>query len=246
MPLQIHNLFILIRLFLLEQVRFPLGILWGMLAPPVLFFFFNIEAIGSGYINANWYVTRSTWFLSYIITSVSLYGFAIYLVGRRESGFLRSFVIGRVDKALFILAQLISAIILSLVYAAFFLIITSLSFGINLLEVIPIFAIPYSIVTIVFMSSSIIFLLIPLNFQNANSVVSIAFMLMVMISLASSRLDSFTLNKINSFNPIHIGEILINHKMVFSPALLSVFFVILVINTIIAINLKTNPVWEGQ
>lgn len=246
MLLQAHNLFTLTKLFLLEQIRFPLGIFWGMLAPPMMFFFFNIESIGSGYANATWYASQSAWFLSYIITSVSLYGFSIYLVGRRESGFLRSFVIGRKGRLLFISAQLLSAVVLSLTYSLFFLLTTSLSFGINFLTTIPEFLLPYSVVTIVFMSSSMFFLLIPLNFQNANSVVSIAFMLMVMVSLASSRLDNTILLDINSFNPIHFGELLINKELALTPALLILFFSLVLASVRCAINLRTNPVWEGQ
>lgn len=246
MLLQAHNLFVLTRLFLLEQIRFPLGIFWGMLAPPILFFFFNIESIGSGYATKDWYVSQSAWFLSYIITSVSLYGFSIYLVGRRESGFLRSFVIGRRGRALFISAQFISAVVLSLVYSLFFLLTTSLSFGVNLFTVIPDFFIPYALVTLVFMSCSVFFLLLPLNFQNANSVVSIAFMLMVMISLANSRLNSEILKAVNAFNPIYIGELLISSNLSLSPGLLLLFCILILISINTAINLKTNPIWEGQ
>lgn len=246
MFLQIQNLMTLVKLFLLEQVRVPLGVFWGMLAPSVLFFFFHIDVINSGSVDVAWYASQCAWFMSYIIASVSLYGFSIYLVGRRESGFLRSFVIGRRDKALFVLAQLVSALVILLVYTAFFLFTTTLVFGINPLVVIPEIAAPYAVVTLMFMSGSIIFLLIPMNFQNANTVVSISFMLMVMLSLAGVRSEGYRLNKLNIFNPMHIGEKLIDQSLSLNPLLLLAMFVFVLFNAALVLNLKTNPVWEGQ
>ena len=81
--------FHLSRLFVLEQVREPLGIFWSLLVPPLLFTFFNLEVLGTEVVSNEWYLKNSGWFLSYMALSISMFGFCMYMIGRRESGFIK-------------------------------------------------------------------------------------------------------------------------------------------------------------
>ena len=81
----------LVHIFTLEQLREPISLLWTLISPSALFYLLNyrspdLQAEKLSYIEA------TSWFYSYIALTVALFGMAFYIIGRRESGFIRSFI----------------------------------------------------------------------------------------------------------------------------------------------------------
>ena len=83
------RIFTLAYLFIKEQLKEPIALFWIMISPCALFYFFAITRQDASYFDSN-YMAASAWFYAYVASSVALFGFAFYIIGRRESGFIRS------------------------------------------------------------------------------------------------------------------------------------------------------------
>lgn len=69
-----------------EHLREPTSLLWSALAPCILFIITQPTHAASTY------TASAAWFYSYISATLAFFGFSFYLIGRRESGFTRSFI----------------------------------------------------------------------------------------------------------------------------------------------------------
>lgn len=74
-----------------EQINEPIAILWIIISPSLLFYFLGFSKKSENIVNHN-YIDSASWFYSYMASSIALFGFSFYLIGRRESGFIRSFI----------------------------------------------------------------------------------------------------------------------------------------------------------
>ena len=80
-----------------EQFKEPIALLWIIISPSLLFYFLAFSKKSENLINLN-YIDSASWFYSYMASSIALFGFSFYLIGRRESGFIRSFIFKKTSK----------------------------------------------------------------------------------------------------------------------------------------------------
>lgn len=94
----------LAALFIKEQLREPVALLWTVVSPVVTYYVMTyVRAPLSG--EAVDYLSGTSWFYAFVSSKVALFGLAFYIVGRRESGFLRSFVYTGRTKVVFLLGR---------------------------------------------------------------------------------------------------------------------------------------------
>ncbi|HGX9551310.1 TPA: microcin B17 immunity protein McbE, partial [Escherichia coli] len=110
-------------IFLMEQIRTPFSLIWTIMSPTVLFFFLHFNEIELHYGDTAWLGKQISWFVGYISFSVVLFNYCLYLVGRRESGFIATFVHNMDGRLLFIRSQLIASLIMSILYVFFFILV---------------------------------------------------------------------------------------------------------------------------
>lgn len=82
---------LLAALFIKEQLREPVALFWTVVSPVVTYYLLTYARapLSSEAVD---YLSKTSWFYAFVSSNVALFGLAFYIVGRRESGFLRSFV----------------------------------------------------------------------------------------------------------------------------------------------------------
>ncbi|WP_178089949.1 hypothetical protein [Pseudomonas sp. WS 5051] len=98
--------FQLAMIFIKEQLKEPTALFWILLSPGAVFYLL-IYSKGDDNFNQD-YSAVTAWFYAYISSSVAFFGFSFYIIGRRESGFIRSFIYTPHARAVFLIAQLIA------------------------------------------------------------------------------------------------------------------------------------------
>ncbi|EPC03227.1 hypothetical protein L861_23240 [Litchfieldella anticariensis FP35 = DSM 16096] len=235
------SLFRICGIFIKEQFKEPIQVFWIMLSPCLLFYF---HAYGNGLLEMN-YLEVSSWYYSYVAASVALFGFSFYIVGRRESGFIRSFVYTRKAKLLFLGAQFVSYLLVALVYfSAFYLATASLFDGYNLDEYFFLL-IRFSLCFLFFCSFGIALSLLPLNFQNANTIISISLFSMIGLAFTGHLSGSEYLQIANHANPFQYAvEIMRSKTSAFSQYSLYVIPLYMASNVMGVMMFRVNPVWS--
>ncbi|WLQ15637.1 hypothetical protein O5O45_06870 [Hahella aquimaris] len=242
----ITNNYRLSRLFILEQVREPLTLFWTLIAPPLLFVFLNLDPLVSGAATTGWYEEQASWYLSYLALSVSLFGFALYFVGRRESGFIKSFIQGKEAKALFLSAQISASLLLSCFCFIVFIVITTVAFGVSPLDALTRFAIPFLIIMVTFVWSALFISVLPLTFMNANSGISIFFMALLMFSIAGFKANIPALSYLNLFNPLSIATQFMASGGLHSVESIGTIALMTALGGVGLVRMKTSPTWSRQ
>ncbi|WDM60957.1 ABC transporter permease [Pseudomonas sp. NEEL19] len=111
------------KILIKEHLREPSSLLWTAFAPCMLFFIMSPSDLNPDK-TAQPYLSYAGWFYAYISANVAFFGFSFYLIGRRESGFIRSFIYQKDSIRLFLMSHMISYSILSVTYASLFYLIT--------------------------------------------------------------------------------------------------------------------------
>ncbi|CAI8850479.1 MULTISPECIES: hypothetical protein [Pseudomonas] len=246
MRIWIVNTSTLSRLFILEQLREPLSLFWSLIAPPLLFVFLNLDSLNNDNLSSEWYIAQASWYLSYLALSVSLFGFSLYLVGRRESGFMKTFIQGKKAKTIFLVSQINASIILSILYFIIFTTLTTTIFGTNPTTALKSFSLPFALIMILFAWSTMIISVLPITFSNANSGISIIFMTMLIFSVASLKSDTPTLTYLNLFNPLSIATRFMSGNGVFAPESIGTILFLIALGGVGTTFMRTNPVWNRQ
>jgi ABC-2 type transport system permease protein len=216
------------------------------MAPPLLFVFLNLDTLNSHSISSEWYITRASWYLSYLALSVSLFGFSMYLVGRRESGFIKTFIHGKKAKILFISSQIQASIILSFFYFIIFITLTTTAFGVDTLDAFAKLALPFIVVIILFIWSAQFISAIPITFTNANSSISILFMTILIFSAAGLNGSVPAISYINLFNPLSIAtKFMSDGKVEFTESIITII-VMVALGCVGSVYMRTNPIWSRQ
>jgi ABC-2 type transport system permease protein len=229
-----------------EQFREPIGIFWSLVAPVALFCFANLGR-GKALTEGDEFLNKAAWYLAYISFTTALFGFGLYLVGRRESGFVRSFAYTRRARNQFGVAQLCGSFLLTLAYGAFFLLIVSVVF-----RVIPSAAdaiavlLRFAVVTVIFMVGCLVFSALPLTFQNASNLLSIFSMPLIMLGLASTQFGSSSMNWVNAFNPYFAAGLFIASPSVAVAAIYPVVhaMALLMFGYVGLSRFGVSPVWS--
>lgn len=233
----------LTTVFLREQLREPISLLWTLISPSALFYFmtYNQIAFNSG---SEAYLQATAGFYAYVACTVAFFGVAYYIIGRRESGFIRSFIYTPEAKVIFLTSHLTCYFITATIYCISFYAITKPSFGpydpTELHNILTKFLICF----IIFCSPALFLANQKLKFQTASTVISVTIFLMILLALLSSKTHSPTLATANSINIFLLSKNIMTETS--PPALLSAISILTLTIMIYLTSkkLKINPVWS--
>ncbi len=235
------------KFFVREQFREPIGVVWAFVAP-IAYMVLTSAQDDLATMPLHTYVDKAALCLAYIALSVSFMGFGLYLVGRRESGFVRSFLVSPAKRRRFLLAQFLASFFVANLYGIAFLLVTSWF----LLGGIPQDAwflfVWFSLTCAVLMYGAMFFAALPLTFQSAGSVMSITMTVLVVAGLTTFALSAPGIG-ISYVNPFFtasrfIGGDLFSAKVFF--VLLGQVALLTVLGTYGIARLRLNPEWSNR
>jgi len=244
---------ILSRLFIKEQLKEPIAFFWIMVSPCALFYLLAATRQDPNYFTGD-YVLTTSWFYAYISSSVALFGFSFYIVGRRESGFMRSFIYSAQTKSLFLRSHLLAYSLIAIFYCTVFYLITRPAFGdYEFYEFYELYELyEFIIITTRFYLSfmlfcviGLLFTLLPINFQNSNTTFSIlSFCMLVLGMMGANDTDKIT-SVMNIGNPLALAYRLMAEGGLRNPY--SSLLIILAFGLSYKLterHLRINPVWS--
>ncbi|HAG0017882.1 TPA: protein mcbE [Salmonella enterica] len=233
-------------IFLMEQIRTPFSLIWTIMSPTVLFFFLHFNEIEHHSGDTSWLGNQISWFLGYISFSVVLFNYCLYITGRRESGFIATFVHNLNGRLLFIRSQLIASLIMSALYVSFFIIVVLIGFQARPDYQIVMLVLK-SICTNAFMMISLTFIAsFRVTFQTASTIYSVLITVCMVSGIISLKYNTGIVYWINQINPIAIYSTMLQPDQELS--LITIFFysIMFIISLISVLTFKTEPVWSSQ
>ena len=184
-----------------EQLKEPVALFWTVISPVVTYYLITYtRAPVSGV--ATDYLSSTSWFYAFVSSSVALFGLAFYIVGRRESGFLRSFVYTRRTKIIFLVGQFFAYSVVSVMYCSVFYVLTRNPFGAAGIAEYLIIVVRFYVCFLLFSIPSLLLTLVPLGFQNASTVFSMSSLGMLALGVVSIGSSSPLLVSVSFFNPM--------------------------------------------
>lgn len=199
------------RLLLVEHLREPTALLWTAVAPCLMFVMMKQKASFTG-LSASSYTHSAAWFYAYISANVAFFGLSFYLIGRRESGFVRSFIYRREAITLFLTAHALSYSVISLLYSSAFYIITKPLYGTySLPEFLHLTAAFYTSF-LLFSCIGLAIAALPIRFSTAGTVFSFLSFLMLFSGYLGSALTN-TSNWLGAINPLYLSANIINGRL---------------------------------
>jgi len=235
--------FQLAMIFIKEQLKEPTALFWILLSPGAVFYLL-IYSKGDDNFNQD-YSAVTAWFYAYISSSVAFFGFSFYIIGRRESGFIRSFIYTPHARAVFLIAQLIAYSTIACLYCLFFYMMTRLPFGGYSTYEASILMIRFYSCFILFCSPGLLITALPLNFQTANAVFSILSFIMLALGVAQAALPEPTYFPIELFNLLSLGKSIMQQGI--QPLwkiIISIFATFIIALLLACKYLRINPVWS--
>lgn len=234
---------LLAQLLIKEQFKEPIALFWILLSPGAIF---HLLAFSKGHIYFQQdYRSATAWFYAYIALSIAFFGFSFYIVGRRESGFMRSFIYTPHAKFVFLSAQFMAYSSIAFIYCLVFYLITRLPFGAYSIHEILIIAARFYCCFIVFCIPGLLLTLLPLNFQTANTVFSIASFFMLALGIAQSAFPENTRALFNTLNLLSLGKaIMADGIQTYRITIISAFIIFVITMKSVCKHLRINPVWS--
>lgn len=230
-----------------EQIKEPVALIWTLLSPSLMFYFIllsqdpNASSSGSR-IN---YVAWTYYYYAYVAASVAFFGFAFYLIGRRESGFLRSFAYQPAARSILLISQLFAYSIIAAFYCISFYLLTRPFFGTYDASEFLNILMRFYVVFCMFCSGALILVLLPLTFQNANTLFSILLFSMLAMLVAARLAPYETVRIANKFNPLTLANSIMSMdraSLIGTGALMILFLMFMI--RIAARSMPVNPVWS--
>ncbi|MDQ0653568.1 ABC transporter permease [Pseudomonas cedrina] len=233
---------LLALLFIKEQLKEPVALFWTVISPVVTYYLITYtRAPVSGEYDD--YMSSTSWFYAFVSSSVAFFGLAFYIVGRRESGFLRSFVYTPRTKIIFLAGQFFAYSVVSILYCSVFYVLTRQS-SVQVAEYLVIIG-RFYICFLLFSIPSLLLTLVPVGFQNASTIYSILSLAMLALGIVSVSSSHPTLAVIRFFNPMGWA----NNIMLAGVA--EHGWVVLIVGVLFGITfllmvrfLRVNPVWS--
>lgn len=231
-------------LLIKEQVKEPLALFWIVVSPGVVFYLLSYSR-GLIYSASSDYLSSTSWFYAYVASSVALFGFAFYIVGRRESGFVRSFIYTFRSKFIFMLGQFIACSFMSLVYCAVFYAITHIVFGpVSLVEFCIVF-VRFYVCFVLFSTFALLLTLIPISFQNASTLFSVVSFAMLVVGVAGMNSSLPLMTVVSFFNPLWWANRIMMEGVGQLRFLVAVIVILYVAVFLISVRrLLVTPVWS--
>lgn len=235
---------LLAALFIKEQLREPVALFWTVVSPVVTYYLLTYaRAPLSG--EAVDYLSKTSWFYAFVSSNVALFGLAFYIVGRRESGFLRSFVYTDRTKVVFLIGQFSAYSVVSILYCSVFYMLTRIFSGeFDVAEYLVIVG-RFYVCFLLFSIPALLLTLVPLGFQNASTLFSILSLTMLALGIISMGPVSPALAIVGFFNPMWwANKIMLDGVvecgLVFWVVAISLVFLFLVMCRYLLID----PVWS--
>ncbi|WP_133247575.1 hypothetical protein [Pseudomonas sp. SDI] len=238
----LHRLHSTLLILLKEQLKEPTAILWSIVSPCIFFHFMAI-APDNRPPHEGHYIIVASWFYAYIALSTALFGCSFYLIGRRESGFIRSFIYNRSSIALYLAAHITGYALIALCYASLFYLVTRPAFGdysaMEFINLIIRFFISYTY----FSCAGLLIALLPLKFSTASTLFSIISFTMLSLSYLSSTTES-TLSTLNLVNPLRLAQTFICAPSNLPLIVCGAIFSTLTCGSLLHKYLRIHPVWS--
>ncbi|SDG62260.1 hypothetical protein [Pseudomonas abietaniphila] len=227
-----------------EQLKEPIAFIWILLSPSLMFYFIFLTK-GLNEKPTIDYLDHSAYYYSYVASSVAFFGFAFYLVGRRESGFIRSFAYSLKARGILLTAQLLSYSIISLTYCTFLYLLTRPLFGEYQLLEFTALLLRFYICFLMFCCGGLLLSQLRLSFQNANTLFSALLFMMLMMLIAARVTTSTIIRFINDINPMTLGSsIMLMNDLQLARASLIIGALLLSITFMTIKLMPINPVWS--
>lgn len=240
----ISRIFTLAGLFIKEQFKEPIALFWIVISPCALFYFFAITRQDENYFQGD-YMAASAWFYAYVASSVALFGFSYYIIGRRESGFIRSFAYSKKSKLIFLCSHFFAYSTISIVYCSTFYLTTKFPFGGYSIDELLTIVLRFYICFVMFCSLGVIFTLLPINFQNSNTLLSIFSFCMLIFGVLGASNASGTMGIINSANPLTIANQLMAKDLSINRITIAAIMLLSALSALGLFKyLLINPVWS--
>lgn len=236
-----RSIAILSRILVKEQFKEPMALLWTLGYPSAVFYLmiFSKAEGSAGQVS---YAQHTAWYFAYVSCTVAFFSFTLYLVGRRESGFVRSFIYSRYSQRHFLASHFLACSLLSIFYCAGLYLGTRLLFGdYDFEEFIAIF-VRYYVCFILFCSMGLLIALLPLNFQNTNTLLSIGSFAMLGIGLVESVRGDTWLKTVDTANPMTYAITIMLTEP--DPSRIARVIAIFTSSAVLsALLFRVNPVW---
>jgi ABC-2 type transport system permease protein len=232
-------------IFVKEQVREPIGVFWAFGAPLAYMAMFANSPRTQ--IDQTTLLRLVGLCLAYIALTTSVFNFGLYLVGRRESGFVRTFLTDPHRRHRFLGAQFLASLVMALGYGAAFLTLTStILMPVPFTQLVCFYSL-YACVCVLFMFGAIVVAALPLTFQAASSSLSIFVTICVVAGLSSRDVQYFGVPA-EMVNPFALAGKLISGttSLMWLPAV-SVHAVLLIASGFFGIaHQRLNPQWSNR
>ncbi|WP_419736412.1 ABC transporter permease [Pseudomonas sp. COR18] len=231
-------------LFIKEQLKEPIALFWIVISPCAAFYLLSLYKEEGLKFSDN-YTQHTAWFYAYIASNVAFFGFSFYIIGRRESGFIRSFVYNHESKLIFIIAQNLAYLAISTIYCTAFYLSTRLPLQLYSLREFIIILTNFQVCYLFFCSLGTLLTLLPINFQNANTLLSALSLAMLVLGLSKDTSDNFILETLNASNPLWHSFQLMEQGFNQQYGLTILTFFLFITCTAISVKLlRINPVWS--
>ncbi|MFS2198870.1 ABC transporter permease [Pseudomonas sp. Pseusp3] len=238
------RIFTLTGIFIKEQFKEPIALFWIMLSPCALFYFFAATKQDANYFQSE-YIEASAWFYAYVSSSVALFGFAFYIIGRRESGFIRSFIYSKQSKIIFLYSHFFAYSLISIAYCSIFYLATKIPFGSYDLEELLRITLRFYTCFVMFCSLGAAFTLLPINFQNSNTLLSICSFFMLILGVLGASKTNDIVDIINLANPLTTATNLMTNDLNHNKPTVAIIALFAIASALALLkHLRINPVWS--
>ncbi|MBF8728520.1 hypothetical protein IR008_20795 [Pseudomonas putida] len=221
-----------------ENLRDTASLLWAALAPFLLFM------LSSQPEPSTTYLIQAGWFYAYISANVALFGFSFYLIGRRESGFIRSFIYRQEPLLLFLAAHMTTYALMSILYASVFYFSTKAFHGPYSLQEYSFIIAGVATSYLGFTLIGLIIASLPLTFSTAGTLFSLLSFLM----LVSSYLGAATVESqhpvVMLLNPLIVSTQLFHGDLALGMVFPPLFMLSITAIYLTAKHFRIRPVWS--
>jgi len=231
-------------LFIKEQLKEPVALFWIVISPVVTFYLINYARAPQGGVSGE-YLSSTSWFYSFVSSSVALFGLAFYVVGRRESGFLRSFVYTPQTKAIFMVGQFLAYSVMSITYCAAFYVLTRAYFGVMGVGEFVVIIGRFYVCFLLFSTPALLLTLLPMGFQNTNTLFSMLSFLMLALGIVSLGVSQSSFARLIHLNPMWWANRIMQFGVVESLQIVVVVIALFICSFWMTLRfLRVNPVWS--
>ncbi|MFV3377987.1 hypothetical protein ACNE9Y_28105 [Pseudomonas sp. NY11226] len=228
----------IIRILITEHLREPTSLLWSALAPCLLFI------ITSPKHTTLTYTASTAWFYSYISASVAFFGFSFYLIGRRESGFTRSFIYQRGAIKIFLISHTLSYLVLSTLYALLFYLLTKPLRGHYLLpELLYLLACFYTSY-LMFTCIGLGIAALPIKFSTASTLFSLMSFLMLVSGYTATLQGYDTSHPLTLINPLYLSVQVFHGEFSLLSSFLTALSAFAACTYLTGRHFRTQPIWS--